>query len=812
MDISSYSDEPFGEGYISEDDRLYGEKKIDKEVEASAYSSSIAIERTYYLKELRRSMQEYDYLTEKVEGLKEKLDTSERKESALYSRNLSLNASVNKAEIASRKAITELNGVRSASESNKSQFMISSGKENKSDFDELAALENDLDFTKDQVFEKLKITLKKFRALIENFDTNSFEEERNILIQENKKIEASLQEEIKSIKSTVSDLQKTISIKDDEINKFKSNNESISRDIELAKSQNYKHSLNIENYKQSIGEKDKVVNELKSKLAEQQSTLLRIMQAVSPLMTSSTNLEDSISEFIRDRNQLELDKQQLEYDKSQFMNAVLEMGKERTEVEKLRQKLKMHQINSSTAEFLSTLPPTPKWLKNADLSLPTPAIQKNLKNLMENTPISSMELLRKSSRDTLDSNSRDSSRNPLYGKRNGENRRDTFENSSSVMKKYGETNSNRYNPFEPCELYNCDHKNRQGCNMYQSNTEYEVRSRNNDMKNEKFKHSDMNYNLETTNGTRYETSLYSNRDEDIEIDNYGNRSSTMNSYDNNSNYRGNDAKISDYSLQNNDGSKKGYISNLSSNETMNGIEPYMDRNIGSKSSIDKLGDTRNSEHRKFESGKNYDNEGLEKSFKAGEKSSEYNDNEIYSKSSGMKKNPLESDGRPNSRHDNANIYNSTSFSRNSSFSSSPKKSTSLDNVSPFPTSITAQTSSKSQLFNSSTPNPYLATALRKKTTSLVPPQTSSKNPPNYMTKTPQSTLKHMPSLSNINANVSNSGSITSTPKTVTKQKQKFCTRPGCAAHYVHYHDDGTIDEIVVHELKPPVPKFQKTSK
>ncbi|OMJ21064.1 hypothetical protein AYI70_g3702, partial [Smittium culicis] len=744
---------------------------------------------------LRRSMQEYDYLTEKVEGLKEKLDTSERKESALYSRNLSLNASVNKAEIASRKAITELNGVRSASESNKSQFMISSGKENKSDYDELTALENDLDFSKDQVFEKLKITLKKFRALIENFDTNSFEEERNILIQENKKIEASLHEEITSIKSTVSDLQKTISLKDDEINKFKSNNESISREIESAKNQNYKLSLNIDNYKQSIGEKDKVVNELKSKLAEQQSTLLRIMQAVSPLMTSSTNLEDSISEFIRDRNQLELDKQQLEYDKSQFMNAVLEMGKERTEVEKLRQKLKMHQINSSTAEFLSTLPPTPKWLKNADLSLPTPAIQKNLKNLMENTPISSMELLRESSRDTLDTNSRDSSRNPLYGKRSSENRRDTFENSSSVLKKYGETNSNR-----------------QGCKINQYMTESQARSRNNDMENEKFKHNLMDHNFETSNEARYEKSPYSNRDEGMEMGKYGNRSSTMNSYENSSNYRNNDAKIPDNPMQRNDGSTKGYVSNLSSSETMNGVELYMDRNIGSKSIIEKLGDTRNSEYREFESRKNYDNDGLEKNLKAGEKPNEYNDNEIYSKSSGMSRNPLENGGRPNSRYENTNKHSNTSFSRNSSLSSSPKKSTSLDNVSPFPTSITAQSSSKPQPFNSSTPNQYLATALRKKNTSLVPPQTSSKNPSNYMTKTPQSTLKHMPSLSNINANITNSGSISNTPKTVTKQKQKFCTRPGCAAHYVHYHDDGTIDEIVVHELKPPVPKFQKTSK
>ncbi|KAI9501682.1 Afadin and alpha-actinin-binding-domain-containing protein [Coemansia spiralis] len=47
-----------------------------------------------------------------------------------------------------------------------------------------------------------------------------------------------------------------------------------------------------------------------------------------------------------------------------------------------------------------------------------------------------------------------------------------------------------------------------------------------------------------------------------------------------------------------------------------------------------------------------------------------------------------------------------------------------------------------------------------------------------------------------------------TPAEVRSARQpRVCTRPGCAAHAPHTHDDGTTGPVM--ELKPPVPRFRK---
>ncbi|OLY83474.1 hypothetical protein AYI68_g2385 [Smittium mucronatum] len=865
MNATYYSEEPFGEGSISEDDRLYGEKMIDKEVEESAYSGSFPIERTSYLKEkssmnersdlyltlqyinqellamnvpcpirlstsiedledsqrvnslefhedlssrLRRTMQECDYLSEKIENLKDKLDSSERKEAALYSRNLALNSSVNKAEITSRKATTELAGVRSASESNKSQFVHevkrkeqemmkikermqkiivdkhkaskvkvelvknSQGllspytrsdelkatfgmKSSKADLTELSNLESDFDPSKDSALDKFKSIIKKVKDLIEDFNSNAFEEERNSLIEENKRNETSLKDQIKNLNDSVSELEKNLDSKEEEISKVRLENDSVHEINESAKKENIKLQQEIGNCGQIIDDKDRIIEQLKSKLGEQQHTILKVMQAISPLLSSGNSLEESVEEIINQKNQLEIDKIQLKNDKSQFMNAVLEMGKERTEVEKLRQKLKMHQINSNTAEFLSTLPPTPSWLKNVDLSLPTPVIHKNLQNLMENTPISSMHTLRNRAKNSPTPGSTEYINN-LAGQTSDNRTNGSYLRSSELSNNEANSFKNEFIGNNSCELYNCDHNNRVGC-----------------------KKSSRSFSDQEINGNEFSAREYEiytkERTRDTSTDN---SKISAKSYDDINGFANKDYERNEYSYRNDNNHRKTFISNPSSSETMNNLDhnslhKYVlkDDDMMERDQQDYTKEMRGSGNFEADNGNMLDP--LEGEI-----------NPFIDKETVKLRNPARKPLSPEViKSGFRSSQNETRFEENSSNSSENRFKRGENGSVP--------SMGKVQSLNSSA--------------AATPPLSLLRNRPSLLSTRNQNTPKIPFSTQKLQSSV-----VTGTPKTISKPKHKLCSRPGCAAHHIHYHEDGTAKEVVVHELKPPVPKFQKT--
>ncbi|PVU94441.1 hypothetical protein BB561_002542 [Smittium simulii] len=449
-----------------------------------------------------------------------------------------------------------------------------------------------------------------------------------------------------------------------------------------------KNNLSELEYKLSKKDADLQENELniKKKLAEQQDQSIqmlhfeisklkndrhKIYNSLFPFMDGSDNLEDCISDLIKRKDELEKDEMKLKNDQIQYKEAILLLEQERIEVEKLRQNLKMYQISSKTADFLSTLPPTPLWLKNTDLSLPTPELNKRLQQNMDNTPISSMQL---SSREISD----------------GFNNTNENSNSSHSL------NFSR-----------------------KSLDSYNIKSQKN------------NQALE---------------------DKYQNEN-IKNNYDSPDIFRS-------YNTTNDRDNLQSIVNDFTEETTKTPTYNFLRKRAESKTEINQNESKTNRFNPPTTS---------KKSIKSKESDSNI-------RSPGLNSAPIAAISTQTNR------YNS-SFNKTSDLSLNTSRKSTLASNKLFETSNMSPISMKN---NSNNHKPSIDRKGSRPSVLEIQTKNFNDSTPTIISKT--------------------SGLL---PKTISKRSSiKFCTKPGCAAHKTHYHEDGTVYEVISHELKPPVPKYR----
>ncbi|PVV02809.1 hypothetical protein BB560_002725 [Smittium megazygosporum] len=210
-----------------------------------------------------------------------------------------------------------------------------------------------------------------------------------------KELNQKSQEKIDSLNETINSLNYKLQQKNLQLEEAKISSENFIKNQSSEKESAMKIQQDLDISRSIIKNQEKTIDNLHSELTKIQKNMYKISKSLSPITGEFSSIEECINDFLEKRSLLRKYELKLKNDQSEYQLAMTELANEKAEVEKLRQSLKVYQINSQTADFLSTLPPTPAWLKNVDLNAPTPEMQKNVKYVMDNTPISSMQFLNK---------------------------------------------------------------------------------------------------------------------------------------------------------------------------------------------------------------------------------------------------------------------------------------------------------------------------------------------------------------------------------------------------------------------------------
>ncbi|KAJ1942079.1 hypothetical protein FBU59_003305 [Linderina macrospora] len=152
-----------------------------------------------------------------------------------------------------------------------------------------------------------------------------------------------------------------------------------------------------------LAARDARISELEGEIAKLNSEirdLQRIMAEQKKVMDMTTSrsfggsyagLNESFSgmsleEIERERMMLQREKDILEAKHKDFATAYVEMGNEREALRDERRRFEAEKASAATQEVLANLPPTPQWMKGADMAMSTPAIVDRLRAPQEGTP------------------------------------------------------------------------------------------------------------------------------------------------------------------------------------------------------------------------------------------------------------------------------------------------------------------------------------------------------------------------------------------------------------------------------------------
>ncbi|KAJ1935475.1 hypothetical protein EC988_008472, partial [Linderina pennispora] len=94
----------------------------------------------------------------------------------------------------------------------------------------------------------------------------------------------------------------------------------------------------------------------------------------------------SLEELEIERSALRQEKEMLEEKRRQFTEAYLELGNERQELQRERNAFETLRSSTATRELLADMPPTPQWIRNADMSMSTPMLINRLQTSDDGTP------------------------------------------------------------------------------------------------------------------------------------------------------------------------------------------------------------------------------------------------------------------------------------------------------------------------------------------------------------------------------------------------------------------------------------------
>ncbi|PVU91140.1 hypothetical protein BB559_004269 [Furculomyces boomerangus] len=790
---------------------------------------------------LRRSLNDEDILKERIEKLKAQLELSERKSAIVESKNNTMSALFTKSELKIKKITTELKSAKAASESNKSQFIhdikrkereiarlkermqrviVEKHRSLKSSVELITPIPKPRNF--DESLDELKAERAMVDDLIKNYETNEKEilNENNRLevaihkiykkiapiyksiIQNNKEIESAenavraatteqlkiqYQEQMDQLSNTMNIMKSELFQKKDEIEKLKNQTNGFSENRKDLIKENEKYQNEISKQKMILSNQESLIEELQIGIREQQRKVIKLLSLISPIAGENGDIEASIKEYAKQKDNFEIEKSLFQKEKSQFTNAVVEMGKERIEVEKLRQNLKIHQISVQTAEFLSTLPPTPNWLKGSDLTLPTPEIHKNLIPYLETTPISSMLYLRRNENpNEQSSKSNNTSISNFYSNIPRKTAEETiyqkYNQGEGINFRKGDSNTRM-------SLYESDvNSHRQSLTGIDRNDLYKYRFDNVQMEssNERHRSTENNYNYENSvNRTKQKESGYSTQETTSKFNKF---SETKN---NTKPIPSTNSSDSDYSFSHK------YKKKLDSRNSRD--YDYEERQMNER--LNRLEKFYEQNKMEYEAEKMYKNKSVDE-----KKDSEMNHANVRARPSAEIQTQEQKSGRAFTKR-----YESPAYTRTKQTKTSPLNNSGLRSA-----SVAANVRENSTNFN---------VAARKGVSNMRNASGSSDNSKGGITNINNkvgsaSVVKERKNseLRRFNSNNSlettpisrNSPRIFSSTKNPQKSTVKLCTKPGCAAHDVHYHPDGTVDEIIVHEMKPPVPKFRTT--
>ncbi|KAJ2744943.1 hypothetical protein GGI20_002550 [Coemansia sp. BCRC 34301] len=105
----------------------------------------------------------------------------------------------------------------------------------------------------------------------------------------------------------------------------------------------------------------------------------------SPLAEASFS-EMSLEQVEAEREALRREKRQLEEERRRFTEAAIELGNERSDLQREREAFESQRTAQGTADLIAGLPPTPQWMRGMDPAQATPQLLNQLRSMYQGTP------------------------------------------------------------------------------------------------------------------------------------------------------------------------------------------------------------------------------------------------------------------------------------------------------------------------------------------------------------------------------------------------------------------------------------------